>query len=83
MVTEADHRQWSPDDFLPFLDVVFGAFGPDRLMFGSDWPACLVAAGYEQVFSLVRDYALRAAPDASAQEAIFGGTAAKFYLGRR
>jgi L-fuconolactonase len=83
MVTEADHRQWSPDDFLPFLDVVFGAFGPDRLMFGSDWPVCLLAAGYEQVFSLVRDYALRAAPDASAQEAIFGGTAAKFYLGRR
>ncbi len=83
MVTEADHRQWSPDDFLPFLDVVFGAFGPDRLMFGSDWPVCLLAAGYEQVFSLVRDYALRAAPDAAAQEAIFGGTAAKFYLGRR
>lgn len=83
MVTEADHRQWSPDDFLPFLDVVFGAFAPDRLMFGSDWPVCLLAAGYEQVFSLVRDYALRAAPDASAQEAIFGGTAAKFYLGRR
>lgn len=83
MVTEADHRQWSPDDFLPFLDVVFGAFGPDRLMFGSDWPVCLLAAGYEQVFSLVRDYALRVTPDGSAQEAIFGGTAAKFYLGRR
>lgn len=82
MVTEADHRLWQPEDFIPFLEVVFEAFGPDRLMFGSDWPVCLLAAGYEQVFSLVRDFALKAAPDAGAQEAIFGGNAERFYLRR-
>ena len=82
MVTEADHRLWKPEDFIPFMEVVFEAFGPDRLMFGSDWPVCLLAAGYEQVFSLVRDFALKAAPDAGAQEAIFGGNAERFYLRR-
>jgi L-fuconolactonase len=82
MVTEADPRMWTPEDFVPYLEVVFEAFGVERLMFGSDWPVCLLAAGYEQVFSLVRDFALKAAPDARAHEALFGGNAARFYLHR-
>jgi L-fuconolactonase len=43
-------------DFYPYLDIVFEAFGTDRLLFGSDWPVCLVAAEYEQVIGLVREY---------------------------
>ncbi len=82
MVTEADHRMWKPEDFVPYLEVVFEAFGVERLMFGSDWPVCLLAAGYEQVFSLVRDFALKSAPDARAQAALFGANAARFYLQR-
>jgi L-fuconolactonase len=46
MVTEADWRAWKAEDLKPYLDVVFEAFGPERLMFGSDWPVCLVAGGY-------------------------------------
>ncbi len=80
MVTEADHRAWKPDDFRPFLDVIFEAFGVERLMFGSDWPVCLLAASYEQTFSLVRDYV--AWLPMESQRALFGGTAAQFYLNR-
>jgi len=46
MVTEADYNDWTEDQLLPYLDTVLEAFGPDRLMFGSDWPVCLVACGY-------------------------------------
>ena len=81
MVTEADHQAWEPDDFRPFLDVVFAAFGEQRLMFGSDWPVCLLAATYAQTLGLVRDYV--AALPAKTQAALFGETAAQFYLGRR
>ena len=56
IVTEASHGQWQNADFKPYLDVVFEAFGEDRLMFGSDWPVCLLAGSYKQVFSLVEDY---------------------------
>jgi L-fuconolactonase len=77
MVTEADHRAWKPDDFRPYLDLIFETFGPDRLMFGSDWPVCLLAANYEQTFALVDEYT-RSLPPA-AREALFGGNAARFY----
>ncbi|HLW75536.1 MAG TPA: amidohydrolase family protein [Bryobacteraceae bacterium] len=73
MVTEADWSAWKPADFAPYLDVVFEAFGVDRLMFGSDWPVCLVAASYAQVKQLVEDYA------ASDRDRIFGSNAARFY----
>jgi L-fuconolactonase len=73
MVTEANWGEWKPADFRPFLDVVFEAFGTDRLMFGSDWPVCLLAANYGEVYELVREYA------GSDQDALFGGNAARFY----
>ncbi|MFP4249978.1 MAG: amidohydrolase family protein [Armatimonadota bacterium] len=57
MVTEADWEAWTPDTLRPYLDVVFDAFGPERLMIGSDWPACLVAATYEEAVGVVMDYA--------------------------
>jgi L-fuconolactonase len=77
MITEADWRNWSAAQFRPYLDIVWDAFGPGRLMFGSDWPVCLLAGSYGQVMELVEDF-LRDRPTAQ-QEAIFGGNAARFY----
>jgi len=77
MVTEAKWNQWKQSDFRPYLDVVFEAFGEDRLMFGSDWPVCLVAGSYVEVFGIVRDY-IQPRPEASRQK-ILGTNAAGFY----
>jgi len=56
MVTEADWNNWNEEDFTPYLDVVFEAFGTDRIMFGSDWPVCLVAAEYQRGLNIVEHY---------------------------
>lgn len=56
MVTEADWVNHTPGDFRPYLDVVFKAFGPGRLMIGSDWPVCLVSRKYREVINIVEDY---------------------------
>ena len=77
MVTEAAWRDWRPRDFRPYLDIVFDAFGEDRLMFGSDWPVCLLAADYERVTGLVTDYLERF--DESVQAKVMGGNAVRFY----
>ena len=57
MVTEADWRLWTESELLPYLDTVFEAFGPARLMMGSDWPVCLLASEYAQWFDLLDRYA--------------------------
>lgn len=80
MVTEAAWRGWSSLDFRPYLDVVFDAFGVDRVMYGSDWPVCLAAAEYAEVVGLVRDYVQEQYPDA--MDKIFGLNAAAFYQRR-
>ena len=77
MVTEADWQNWRADDFKPYLDTVFEAFGPERLMFGSDWPVCLLAGSYERVFGLVENYVRQLSADIHAK--FFGGNAARFY----
>jgi L-fuconolactonase len=77
LIAEADPEEWAPEDFRPYLDVVFGAFGTERLMFGSNWPVCTVAATYEQVVSIVSEYMADYAEDEV--EAVFGGNAARFY----
>jgi L-fuconolactonase len=77
MVTEADWKNWKPADFEPYFDVVFDAFGPQRLIFGSDWPVCLVAGTYARVKDIVASYVERHAPDA--KSAIFGDNAQRFY----
>ncbi|HWC16424.1 MAG TPA: amidohydrolase family protein [Terriglobales bacterium] len=77
MVTEADWKSWNHFDFEPYLDVVFEAFGTDRLMFGSDWPVCLVAGTYKEVKKIVEDYTRDLSADEQAQ--IFGRNAANFY----
>ena len=77
MITEADWAKWQPADFKPYLDVVFEAFGEDRLMYGSDWPVCLLAGSYERAVGLVEDYTRPLS--ASAKAKFFGGNAVKFY----
>ena len=77
LVTEADWRNWKPDDFRAYLDVVFAAFGADRLMFGSDWPVCLVAASYAQVKELIEGYVDAHAPQY--KQKLFGENAIRVY----
>jgi L-fuconolactonase len=77
LVTEADWVNWKTEDILPYLDVVFEAFGPERLMFGSDWPVCLLAADYGQVKRLVETYVKTHASKHMLD--IFGGNAIRFY----
>jgi L-fuconolactonase len=77
MVTEADHAKWKPSDFNPYLDIIFEAFGEDRLMFGSDWPVCLLAGSYDRVFGLLDDYTRRLS--ANARGRFYGGNAVRFY----
>jgi L-fuconolactonase len=78
MVTEADLQKWQFGDFRPYLDVVFEAFKPERLMFGSDWPVCLLAGSYEQTEGLARDYVRHLGPEHAA--GFWGGNCARFYL---
>ncbi len=77
MVTEAAWKQWQPADFRPYLDIVFDAFGANRLMFGSDWPVCTLSASYAQVLALIQDYLQPFS--AQTQASIFGDNAAAFY----
>ncbi|MFE7273748.1 amidohydrolase family protein [Streptomyces sp. NPDC057623] len=74
MVTEADPASWTVDDLRPYADVVLDAFGPDRLMFGSDWPVCTLAASYGQVLDTARE--LTGEFD---RRQIFGTTATRVY----
>ncbi|MCA1684989.1 MAG: amidohydrolase family protein [Planctomycetia bacterium] len=77
MVTEADWKGWTVDDLRPYVRAALDAFGPDRLMFGSDWPVCELAAGYAEVKEALTE-ALGPISD-SERAAIFGGTASRFY----
>jgi L-fuconolactonase len=56
LVTEADWKQWAYKDFIPVLDILTDVFGPERLMFGSDWPVCLIAASYRNVLDIIKTY---------------------------
>ena len=78
LVTEADHSAWTDADLRPFLDATLEAFGPARLMAGSDWPVCTLAAPHAETFRIVEDWA---APLSDSERAsIFGGCAAAAYL---
>ncbi|WP_419802071.1 amidohydrolase family protein [Mucilaginibacter sp.] len=77
MVTEANWKNWKTADFTPYLDVVFEAFGAKRVLFGSDWPVCNVAGGYEKMLSVVQHYTSTLAKNE--QELFWGGNAVRFY----
>lgn len=81
LVTEVATPRIDADAIHRHLDAALEAFGPGRLMFGSDWPVCLLRAGYAQVAALVGDWATRLSPDERAQ--LWGGTAARCYGLRR
>lgn len=77
MVTEADWYHWQPNDFEPYMDIVFNAFGAERVMYGSDWPVCNVAGGYQKVFALADGYVKKLSQDE--QEQFWGLNAVNFY----
>ncbi len=77
MVTEADWERWTPEALQPYLDLCVEAFGPGRLMVGSDWPVCLVAASYSRWWEVLRQYF--AAFGAEEKQRFFGGNAVEFY----
>jgi L-fuconolactonase len=77
MVTEADWKNWKKADFYPYLDVVVETFGMNRLMFGSDWPVCNIAASYNAMKGIVDDYF--ATFSQGEKDAFYGGNAVRFY----
>jgi L-fuconolactonase len=77
LVTEADRAHWRPDDFRPYLDVVIDCFGANRLLAGSDWPVCTVAADYARTLSVVEDY-MRTMP-AAERAGVMGENAARLW----
>lgn len=80
MVTEADHASWTPEDLKPYVATAWEIFGPGRLMYGSDWPVCLLAAEYREVIGALRtvlnDLGVL---DEAAEASVFAGTAARWY----
>jgi L-fuconolactonase len=77
MVTEADWSTWTPSDLQPYVDHVLVVFGPDRLLFGSDWPVCLLAASYDQVADAARTTLASLGDNDRAK--VLGRTAARVY----
>ncbi|NBE52593.1 amidohydrolase family protein [Streptomyces boluensis] len=77
LVTEADHAGWTPEALRPYVDTALTAFGPDRLMFGSDWPVCTLAATYAQVLDTARE--LTRHLDEGERAQVFAGTASRVY----
>ena len=77
LVTEADWNHWKPADFRPYLDVVFEVFGSNRLVYGSDWPVCLLAAGYAEQKDLLESYLATFSP--TEQAAFWAGNARHCY----
>ncbi|MCP9766951.1 amidohydrolase [Lacihabitans sp. LS3-19] len=77
MVTEADWNSWKKEDFYIYLDIVLGSFGVDRIMYGSDWPVCLVAAEYSEQLNILKSYFEKLTT--SEKDLIFGSNAIKFY----
>jgi L-fuconolactonase len=77
LVTEADWQRWTPGQLRPYLDAALDAFGPQRLMVGSDWPVCLVAAPYAATLGLVREAISEYSADE--QQRMLAGTASEFW----
>jgi L-fuconolactonase len=77
LVTEADWQSWRLDDLQPFVDAAIEIFGPDRLMFGSDWPVCLLAATYDEVLEAARSAIVGLSP--GERDQVFGETARRVY----
>jgi L-fuconolactonase len=77
LITEGDWLNWDQSDFWPYLEFVLEAFGADRVVFGSDWPVCLLAASYQEVIALVEDFI--APLTGEEKRKIMGENAVRFY----
>tara|TARA_B100002019_G_scaffold143503_1_gene123698 strand:+ start:948 stop:1772 length:825 start_codon:yes stop_codon:yes gene_type:complete len=77
MVTETHNFKFNNNDFTPFLDVIFNCFGSERIMFGSDWPVCLVAASYNQTIKIIHNYLENCSK--KIKDDIMGNNAVKIY----
>jgi L-fuconolactonase len=77
MITEADHKNWKASDLMPYVHHVYQLWGPERAMFGSDWPVCLLAGSWKQVLAAFTQALGPLKQDV--REQLLGGTAAKFY----
>ena len=77
MVTEADHHAWTQQQLVPYMETALEAFGSRRLMFGSDWPVCLLACGYRRWREIVGEFASKLTPHE--QDRLFGETAIEAY----
>lgn len=78
MVTEADHQHWKPEDLLPYVRHAAAVFGPKRVMFGSDWPVCLLATSYSRVVEAL-EQSIPGNWNEEQHRDLFGGNAAVFY----
>lgn len=77
MVTEADVKNWQHKDFVPYLDTVVESFGTKRILYGSDWPVCLLGGSYEEVLGIVKEYF--GSFTQHEQQLFFGDNATTFY----
>lgn len=77
LATEADWKNWKEKDFTAYIDIVVNAFGINRIIFGSDWPVCLLAGSYKEMLDIVKDYFF--SYTTKEQEKFFGGNATNFY----
>lgn len=77
LITEADWQHWRSEDITPYLDIVFESFGAYRVMFGSDWPVCLLAGTYGRVVDLIQNYTERL--PSTVKASVFGLNAKRFY----
>ena len=77
MITEADYKHWTYDDLKPYLEIAAEHFGVDRICFGTDWPVCLVAGSYQQVYQVVQKFSTQLTKDQ--QDKLFGTNTIKFY----
>ncbi|MFD0616875.1 amidohydrolase family protein [Paenibacillus sp. GCM10027629] len=78
MVTEADHQHWSSEQIIPYIRHAIDLFGYDRIMFGSDWPVCLLAASYDEVVGVL-EQSMDSQVSSEDREKLFGRNAADFY----
>jgi L-fuconolactonase len=77
MVTEANWSIWTEETFKPYLELVFEKFGTKRILYGSDWPVCLVAASYDQQLSIIQNFISKLS--LSEKNAVMGENAVRFY----
>jgi L-fucono-1,5-lactonase len=78
MITESNHDSWKPEDLRPYIEHVIGCFGPERVMYGSDWPVCLLAGSYDSVIGAL-ETVLDLRLEKASLQAVYGDNAARFY----